>query len=131
MRRPVSAGCDTLPMFDVLKAQKRRPAGSSRESTRDGEECVGKKREGKVGLLRSVPKNHPGRKKREWRGGVGVAATGGEDGEEKIHRLTGRPDAWSIGPSGFFGRAGTATLRRWPLWLWLCWRAEGRRRAAA
>src|SRR5256712_11605936 len=26
MRRPVSAGCDTLPMFDVLKAQKRRPA---------------------------------------------------------------------------------------------------------
>ena len=21
MRRPVSAGCDTLPMFDVLKAQ--------------------------------------------------------------------------------------------------------------
>src|ERR1700680_956323 len=26
MRRPVSAGCDTLPMIDVLKAQKRRPA---------------------------------------------------------------------------------------------------------
>src|SRR5712691_255242 len=26
MRRPVSAGCDTLPMKDVLKAQKRRPA---------------------------------------------------------------------------------------------------------
>src|SRR3989440_11572931 len=26
MRRPVSAGCDTLPMFDVLEAQKRRPA---------------------------------------------------------------------------------------------------------
>src|SRR6202011_6009420 len=26
MRRPVSTGCDTLPMFDVLKAQKRRPA---------------------------------------------------------------------------------------------------------
>src|SRR6202165_2778555 len=26
MRRPVSAGCDTLPMFEVLKAQKRRPA---------------------------------------------------------------------------------------------------------
>src|SRR6266481_9368679 len=26
MRRPVSAGCDTLPMLDVLEAQKRRPA---------------------------------------------------------------------------------------------------------
>src|ERR1700683_3882078 len=26
MRRPVSTGCDTLPMFDVLEAQKRRPA---------------------------------------------------------------------------------------------------------
>jgi hypothetical protein len=23
MRRPVSAGCDTLPMFDVLEAQKK------------------------------------------------------------------------------------------------------------
>jgi hypothetical protein len=23
MRRPVSAGCDTLPMFDVLKAQRK------------------------------------------------------------------------------------------------------------
>jgi hypothetical protein len=26
MRRPVSTGCDTLPMFDVLEARKRRPA---------------------------------------------------------------------------------------------------------
>jgi hypothetical protein len=23
MRRPVSAGCDTLPMFDVLEAQRK------------------------------------------------------------------------------------------------------------
>jgi hypothetical protein len=23
MRRPVSAGCDTLPMFDVLEAQEK------------------------------------------------------------------------------------------------------------
>ena len=26
MKKAVSAGCDTLPMFDVLKAHERRPA---------------------------------------------------------------------------------------------------------
>src|SRR6266853_983545 len=50
MRRPVSAGCDTLPMFDVLKAQKRRPAMKKTSTVRVNGNMIFKGHKVTIGL---------------------------------------------------------------------------------
>src|SRR6202045_4335309 len=50
MRRPVSAGCDTLPMFDVLKAQKRRPAMKKTSTLRINRNMIFKGHKLTIGL---------------------------------------------------------------------------------
>src|SRR5712664_3643126 len=50
MRGPVSAGCDTLPMIDVLKAQKRRPAMKKTSTIRVNRNMIFKGHKLTIGL---------------------------------------------------------------------------------